>query len=164
MDETLSLANLTLLQDNWSTLGVEVSTSISPKIAAYLQPDLSDDPLSMTITDVQPHLLKAKACKSDPNNPLWSQAMNSADADKWCEAMSIEMETLEIDLKAWKLVKREPWMKVFPCTWAFCIKRFPDGLIKKFKARFCVRGDCQTEGVDFLKHDLLWSSGVWFMR
>lgn len=77
--------------------------------------------------------------------------MNSADADKWCEAMSIEMETLEIDLKAWKLVKREPWMKVFPCTWAFCIKRFPDGLIKKFKARFCIRGDCQTEDVDFFE-------------
>lgn len=29
------------------------------------------------------------------------------------------------------------------------IKRFPDGLIRKLKARFCVRGDQQIEGVDF---------------
>jgi hypothetical protein len=130
-------------------LGVEVLTGLSPEFAAYLQPDLSDDPLSMTITDVQPHLLKAKASKSDPDNPTWSRAMNSADTDRRWEAMPTEIETLEVDLKAWKLVKRKPWMKVLPCTWAFRIKRFPDGLIKKFKARFCVRGDCQTEGVDF---------------
>ena len=77
--------------------------------------------------------------------------MNSADTGKWWEAMSTEMETLEVDLKAWKLVKREPWMKVRPCIWAFRIERFPDGLVKKFKARFCVRGDCQTEGVDFFE-------------
>ena len=132
------LAHLTLLQDNWSSLGVEVLTGLSPEFATYLQPDLSDDSLSMTITNVQPHLLKAKASKSDPDNPMWSQAMNSADVDRWWEAMSTEIETLEVDLKVWKLVKREPWMKVLPFTWAFCIKHFPDGLIKKFKACFCI--------------------------
>jgi len=145
------LANSTILQDDWSSLGVKVSTGISHEFATYLQPDLPDDPLTMTITDVQPHLFKAKMSKSDPDNPSWSQAMNSADADKWWEAMSAEMETLEVDLNAWKLVKREPWMKVLPCTWEFHIKRFPDGLVKKFKAHFCIRGDCQTEGVDFFE-------------
>ena len=40
-------------------------------------------------------------------------------------------------------------MHVLPSTWAFCIKRFPNGLVKKFKARFCVRRDCQKEGIDF---------------
>ena len=143
------LAHLSLLQDDWSSLAVEVSTGLSPAFAAYLQPDLSDDPHSLTITVVQPHILTDKASKSDPDNPTWSQAMNSADADRWWDAMSVEMETLEVDLKAWKLVKREPWMKVLPCTWAFRIKRFPNGLVKKFKARFCVRGDCQKEGIDF---------------
>ncbi|KAL7479591.1 hypothetical protein ACHAW6_005324 [Cyclotella cf. meneghiniana] len=42
-------------------------------------------------------------------------------------------------------------MKVLPCTWTFYLKRFPDSLIKKFKARFCVRGDCQVEGIDFFE-------------
>ncbi len=63
------LAHLTLLQDDWSSLGVEVLTGLSPEFAAYLQLNLSDDPLSMTITDVQPHLLKANTSKSDPDNP-----------------------------------------------------------------------------------------------
>ena len=31
------------------------------------------------------------------------------------------------------------------------MKRFPGGLIKKFKARFCARGDQQLEGVDFFE-------------
>ena len=42
-------------------------------------------------------------------------------------------------------------MNVFLSTWAFKCKRFPDGLIKKFKARFCARGDKQIEGVDYFQ-------------
>eukprot|EP00956_Cyclotella_meneghiniana_P030803 scaffold78713_cov46-Cyclotella_meneghiniana.AAC.1 len=42
-------------------------------------------------------------------------------------------------------------MNVLPSTWAFKIKRFPDGLIKKYKARFCARGDKQIEGVDYFE-------------
>lgn len=39
-------------------------------------------------------------------------------------------------------------MNVLPSVWAFKCKRFPDGLVRKLKARFCVRGDCQIDGVD----------------
>ena len=42
-------------------------------------------------------------------------------------------------------------MNVLKSTWAFKLKRYPDGLIKKFKARFCARGDMQLEGIDFFK-------------
>jgi hypothetical protein len=42
-------------------------------------------------------------------------------------------------------------MNVIDFTWAFKCKRYPDGLIKKFKARFCVRGDQQLEGIDFFE-------------
>ena len=35
--------------------------------------------------------------------------------------------------------------KILSGTWAFRIKRFPDGIMKKIKARFCVRGDLQTD-------------------
>eukprot|EP00956_Cyclotella_meneghiniana_P031963 scaffold85834_cov44-Cyclotella_meneghiniana.AAC.4 len=113
-------------------------------------PDLSDELGSYTITDMQPHILQAKANKHDADNPTYTQAMNSPNADKWYEAAQIELKTLE-DINAWSLVKREPWMKVLPMTWAFKLKRFPDGLAKKFKARFCVRGDRQIEGVDFFE-------------
>ena len=40
-------------------------------------------------------------------------------------------------------------MNVIKSTWAFKVKRYPSGLIRKFKARFCVRGDMQIAGVDF---------------
>jgi hypothetical protein len=40
---------------------------------------------------------------------------------------------------------------VIQSTWAFKCKRFPDGLIKKFKVHFCARGDMQLEGVDFFE-------------
>lgn len=39
--------------------------------------------------------------------------------------------------------------KVLPSTWAFKVKRYPDGRLRKFKARFVARGDLQTEGVDY---------------
>ena len=42
-------------------------------------------------------------------------------------------------------------MHVIPYTWAFKCKRFPDGKIKNFKARFYARGDRQIEGADFFE-------------
>ena len=76
--------------------------------------------------------------------------MNSPQQDLWFDAMGIEYETL-LKINAWTLVKRQPWMSVLPMTWAFKLKRYPDGLAKKYKARFCVRGDRQIEGVDFFE-------------
>ncbi len=40
---------------------------------------------------------------------------------------------------------------VIASTWAFKCKHYPDGLIKKFKARFCARGYQQLEGIDFFE-------------
>jgi hypothetical protein len=36
-------------------------------------------------------------------------------------------------------------MNVVLSTWAFKLKRCPDGRVKKFKARFCAQGDRQKE-------------------
>ena len=73
--------------------------------------------------------------------------MQSDYASEWFKAAQIEIETLE-KMKCWDVVDRTPDMKVLGGTWAFKLKRFPDGLAKKFKARFCARGDQQTQGVD----------------
>ena len=40
---------------------------------------------------------------------------------------------------------------VIPGTWALKIKRFPGGRLRKFKGRFCARGDRQVEGVDYFE-------------
>jgi hypothetical protein len=42
-------------------------------------------------------------------------------------------------------------MHVLSLTWAFKCKRFPDGIIRKLKARFCARGDHQIEGLDLFE-------------
>ena len=42
-------------------------------------------------------------------------------------------------------------MNVIQSTWAFKLKRYPDGFVKKFKAPFCAHGDQQLEGIDFFE-------------
>jgi hypothetical protein len=42
-------------------------------------------------------------------------------------------------------------MNVLPSMWVFKIKRYPDGSVKKFKARFCAQGDCQKDGINFFQ-------------
>ena len=143
------LNELSLFQNDWSEDAPSIESGISV-FSSYVQPDLSDDIGSYTVTDVQPHILKAKAVTHDADNPTYTQAMNSPQQDFWYDAMVVEYETL-LKIKAWILVKRLPGMKILPMTWAFKLKRYPDGLAKKFKARFCVRGDKQVEGIDFFE-------------
>ena len=59
----------------------------------------------------------------------------------------MEIDTLK-RMGVWEEVKRESWMNAPPSTWAFKVKRFPDGPVKKLKARWCCRGDKQIENVD----------------
>ena len=52
-----------------------------------------------------------------------------------------ELKSLR-DLGSFKMVSRPRGANILMSTWAFKKKRYPDGALKKFKARFCVRGDC----------------------
>jgi hypothetical protein len=54
-------------------------------------------------------------------------------------------------MEVWEEVQRKSWMNVIPGTWAFRCKRFPDGEVRKLKSRFCARGDCQIEGLDYFE-------------
>eukprot|EP00804_Cyclotella_cryptica_P010321 CCRYP_012254-RA/>CCRYP_012254-RA protein AED:0.10 eAED:0.03 QI:0/0/0/1/1/1/3/0/1268 len=145
------LSELAFLQHDWQGLGPSQCNSFLSTFASYLQPDLSDDHASFTVTDVQPHLLTGSPAGDTSDSPTYSQAIHSPHAEKWWEAMDTQLTTLDSDLQVWELVPREPWMHVLPSTWAFRLKRFPNGLAKKFKARFCVLGDMQIEGVDFFE-------------
>ena len=42
-------------------------------------------------------------------------------------------------------------MNVIDSTWEFKCKHYPDGLIRKFKARYFARGNEQWEGIDFFE-------------
>ena len=99
---------------------------------------------------VHPLFLKAKSAASKEDNPTWWQAMSGPFADEYWKAAVTEIETLE-GMDAWDVVDKTDDMNVIDSTWAFKLKRFPDGLIKKFKGRFCARGDQQIEGVDYFE-------------
>ena len=105
-----------------------------------LDPDLG------TVEEWSPLALAAKG--NDADTPTWEQAMNGPNAEGFWEACKVEYDTL-VKKECWDVVKRETWMNVLPGTWAFKIKRYPDGLVKKLKACFCARGDRQIEGVNY---------------
>ena len=105
---------------------------------------------SLTVNWLHPLMLAAKTSASKEDNPNWWTAMNGPFAEEYWEAACLEVLTLE-DMDAWEVVEQTDDMNVLPSTWAFKAKRFPDGLIKKFKARFCARGDKQIEGVDYFE-------------
>eukprot|EP00956_Cyclotella_meneghiniana_P033325 scaffold95021_cov33-Cyclotella_meneghiniana.AAC.1 len=99
---------------------------------------------------VHPLFLKAKSEASKEDNPSWKQAMSGPFKEEYWQAAVKEIETLE-SMDAWEVVDRTDDMNVIPSIWAFKLKRFPDGMVKKFKARFCARGDKQLEGIDFFE-------------
>ena len=84
------------------------------------------------------------------DTPTLTEAMNGPDAAGFFKAMELELQTL-IDMEVFIVVNREPWMKVISTVWAFKRKRFPDGNIRKLKARLCARGFEQVEGRDYFE-------------
>ena len=104
----------------------------------------------LIVSYVHPLFLKAHSAASKLDNPGWREATRGKYADDYWKAMELEIFTLE-SIGAWQVVDREEDMNIISSTWAFKCKRYPDGLIKKFKARFCARGDQQLEGIDFFE-------------
>ena len=89
-----------------------------------------------------PHTKKA-ATKYDPDTPNNKEVLSGPHKDKFLEAMSQEIENLE-EHGTWNVIRRSSLPEganVLSSTWAFKIKRTPCGELRKFQARFCIRGD-----------------------
>ena len=83
-----------------------------------------------------------RASASDPDTLNYDEAM-SEDPDSWNAAASKEIQELE-EKNTWEEVSQsEALIRILPTTWVFRKKRSPDGTLRKYKARFCVRGDLQ---------------------
>ena len=87
---------------------------------------------------------------NNEDNPTLTEAMNGPDSTGFMVAMEKEIQTL-IQMKAFIVVDKESWMNVVSSVWAFRCKRFPDGSIRKLKARICARGFEQIEGIDYFE-------------
>eukprot|EP00956_Cyclotella_meneghiniana_P000227 scaffold288_cov44-Cyclotella_meneghiniana.AAC.7 len=110
--------------------GTSVCEPHAYKVSSLFEPDLSplDSATDCIVDQAHPLAFSIKANANSEDNPSYDEAMRGPYA---------------------KELEREDWMNALPSTWAFKCKRYPDGRVKKFKARFCARGDCQKEGVDY---------------
>jgi Reverse transcriptase (RNA-dependent DNA polymerase) len=113
------------------------------------------DPEYGVLDGVVPHLpipiYKAGKSNVDPDTPDIGAAMSGPHREQYREAMKVEIDQLEA-LDCWDIVAKSQvpaHANVLPGTWAFKLKRYPDGRPRKFKARFCARGDLQIEGKDY---------------
>ena len=100
---------------------------------------------------IDPALFKACKTKTNPDVFTYDEAMNDPEMlTEWLTSMKKEISELE-EKGVWEIVDiNEPQSQlkqVVPSTWTLRYKRYPDGTIKKCKARFCVRGDLQ-EGTE----------------
>ena len=100
------------------------------------------DRLLTSLTDCLP-IFKATKSNNNPDIFTFEEAMQSEYKQEFMKAALDEVRALEA-LDCWEEVPlRQATTRVIPGTWAFRIKRTPDGTIKKFKARYCIRGDLQ---------------------
>ena len=89
------------------------------------------------------HVMISSSKEANPDLFGYDEAMNSEHRSSWIQSAIKEITQLE-RLDCWEEVPIEAaTTKVLPGTWVFKVKRSPDGTFKKFKARYCIRGDLQ---------------------
>ena len=106
---------------------------------AYLAAVMTD-PTTGLLECSNPLVYAAMARRNDPDNPRYHEAMASIDHESFKAAMGTEIVALT-SKKTWTLVTRQSVQgkNILPGIWAFKRKLFPDGSLRKCKARFCVR-------------------------
>ena len=93
-----------------------------------------------------PLFLKSKPAAIREYNPNWREATIGVFYDNYRKAMKVDIDTLE-SMGAWGIFDRDYSINAIDSKWAFKCKRYPAGLIKKFKDRFCARGNQYLEGI-----------------
>ena len=132
-----------------SSINPSQHSSHSAALAYTAELDTDINTGDMNCTD--PRAYAAKTKLHDPDQPSYHEAMSGAHAPDYITAMKKEIRAL-IQQNTWIAVPRKTVPRASPIlagTWAFKLKRLPDGAPLKYKARYCVRGDLQREGIDF---------------
>lgn len=133
-------------------VGSDLNTSSTPLTRHYdlLHLLSCDDDDELLQNGTHPLAFAARANAED--NPNLEEALASCDREGFIQAMHLELEQLE-SMDAWEIVPRDYALKtnrrILDVLWVFKRKRYPDGSVKKLKARLVVRGDQQIEGVDY---------------
>ena len=98
------------------------------------------------VRNVQSNLIK-NTTSEEPRS--YEEAIKSADANEWLEAMNEEMESLRRH-NVWEFEELPPGVTPVDCRWVFKKKDIEssDG-IKRFKARLVAKGFTQEKGIDY---------------
>lgn len=78
----------------------------------------------------------------------YKQAINSAHAERWKQAMKEGIESMKTRA-VYQLVPRPNGQKVLTSKWVFVVKRTKNGEIERFKARLVIRGFEQQYEIDY---------------
>ncbi len=82
--------------------------------------------------------------RSSPDVLNYPNAMSSSDASGFWAAMKLEIDTLYA-MNNWTPVSKSTDLAsnhiIIPGTWTFKCKQYPDGSVRKLKARYCLHGD-----------------------
>jgi hypothetical protein len=98
--------------------------------------DIDDSwlPFALSVTDGEP--------------TTYTQAITSADCERWIQAMNDELASQEKN-KTWAIVKKTSDMNVIGCRWVYKIKKDMFGNTQRYKARLVAKGYNQRYGVDY---------------
>ena len=89
----------------------------------------------------------------DPATPRLHEALGGEHQEEFLIAMGKDIAELE-EINTRKVVRKSSLPKVanlLPSTWAFKLKRYPDGRMRKHKARLCAQGYKKIEIVDYFE-------------
>jgi hypothetical protein len=93
-------------------------------------------------------LLTALAEADQKVPKTYQQAVNSDEGPEWHRASQREYDSF-IKTTTWTLVRRPKHRMVLRGRWVYRRKINKYGQIIKYKARWCIRGDMQKEGIDY---------------
>jgi hypothetical protein len=100
-----------------------------------------------------------KTTVTDPDTLTYDEGMAEPEhRAKWLESMQEEIQALEMH-GTWDEVDiSDAKTKILPGTWVLRRKRTPDGEVRKYKARYCCRGDLEEGDFDTFAPVVAWSS------
>jgi hypothetical protein len=99
----------------------------------------------------------------NPHVLTHTQIKQQVDANKFIEAQRPEIEDL-MDINTFESIPKinlPPRTRYLDLIWTYRRKHRPDGSLKKYKARLCVNGSRQIQGIDYTEsftHVVQWST------
>jgi len=76
------------------------------------------------------------------------KVLQSPQSEQWLDAEQKEITSLW-DVGAWTWEKLPFGRKAIRSKWTFALKTNAEGIVQRFKARICARGDMTEEGIDY---------------